>query len=399
MPAVCDGISASARGERTGPRSVQRDGLKKMSVQRIYLDNAATSWPKPEAVYQAVDHYQRQLGATTARGAYREAEEVQRRVSQARQRLVKLIGGQQPERIIFTANGTQSLNLAIHGILRPGDHVVTSVVDHNSVLRPLRFLEEHRGITVDRVACGSDGIVDPAAVKAALKPHTRLIALVHASNVTGALQPVELVGAIAAEHGVFYLVDAAQSLGHMPIDVRRLQAHFFAAPAHKGLLGPSGLGVLYVAPGSEQHLLPLWQGGTGTQSDEDRQPDALPDKYEPGNLNVPAVLGLAESLQFLEQQGLQEVHRHARELTDQLLEGFASIDGVTVYGPHDSRHQLGVVSVSFAGLDPREAAVMLDSAHGIQTRAGIQCAPLMHETLGTTPLGGTVRFSISLFTN
>ena len=252
-----------------------------MTMQRIYLDNAATSWPKPEAVYEAVDYYQRELGATTGRGAYREADEVERRVGLAVSDLVELIGADEPQRIMFTANGTESLNLAIHGMLRPGDHVITSVVDHNSVLRPLRFLEEHHGITVDRVPCGSDGIVDPESVRAALKPETRLIALVHASNVTGALQPIEQVGAIAAEHGVFYLVDAAQSLGHMPIDVKRVGAHFFAAPAHKGLLGPSGLGVLYIAPGSEQHLHPLRQGGTGTQSDEDRQPERCPTSMSP----------------------------------------------------------------------------------------------------------------------
>jgi cysteine desulfurase family protein len=368
-------------------------------MQRIYLDNAATSWPKPEAVYEAVDYYQRELGATIGRGAYREADEVGRRVAQARQRLVELIGGDDPQRIIFTANGTESLNLAIHGILRRGDHVVTSVVDHNSVLRPLRFLEEHLDISVDRVPCGADGVVDPAAVQAALRPNTRLIALVHASNVTGALQPIEAVGSIAAQHGVFYLVDAAQSLGHMPIDVNQVGAHLFAAPAHKGLLGPSGLGVLYVAPGCEEHLRPLRQGGTGTQSDEDRQPDALPDKYEPGNLNVPAVMGLAESLAYLSQQGLEQIHAHAQQVTARLLDGLTDIDGVTVYGPRDTNRQLGVVSVSFAGLDPREAAVMLDSAYRVQTRAGIQCAPYMHQTLGTTKLGGTVRFSSSVFTS
>ncbi len=368
-----------------------------MTNQRIYLDNAATSWPKPEAVYEAVDYYQRELGATTGRGAYREADEADRRVRQARQQLAELIGVDEPQRIVFTANGTESLNLAIHGVLRPGDHVVTSVVDHNSVLRPLRFLEEHMGISVDRVPCGADGIVDPDAVRAALRSNTRLIALVHASNVTGALQPIEQVGAIASEHGAFYLVDAAQSLGHMPIDVRRVGAHFFAAPAHKGLLGPSGLGVLYIAPGSEEHLHPLRQGGTGTQSDEDRQPDALPEKYEPGNLNVPAVLGLVESLKFLQQQGLESIHRHTRELTAQLLEGFSSVDGVIVYGPQDPRKQLGVVSIRFVGIDPREASVMLDSAHRIQTRAGIQCAPFMHQSLGTTRFGGTVRFSTSIF--
>ena len=311
---------------------------------------------------------------------------------------MELIGADEPERVVFTANGTESLNLAIHGILRTGDHVITSVVDHNSVLRPLRFLEEHRGIQVDRVRCNAKGIVDPAEILAAVKSNTRLIALVHASNVTGALQPIEEVGRIAAQHGVFYLVDAAQSLGHLPIDVMRVGVHFFAAPAHKGLLGPSGLGFLYIAPGCEQHLNPLRQGGTGTQSDEDRQPETLPDKYEPGNLNVPAIMGLGKSLEFLLERGLEHVHQHGMEMTDRLLQGFSAIDGVRIYGPCDPRQQLGVVSISLAGTDPRQVAGMLDSTHRIQTRAGIQCAPLMHQALGTTNLGGTVRFSTSVFT-
>jgi cysteine desulfurase family protein len=369
-----------------------------MMLPRVYLDNAATSWPKPEAVYEAVDYYQRELGATTGRGAYREADEVERGVSRARKRLVEFIGGQDPQRIVFTANGTESLNLAIHGMLRSGDHVITSVVDHNSVLRPLRFLEEHRGVEVDRVPCDGLGVVDPGAVRRAMRPSTRLIALVHASNVTGAVQPVEEVGKIAADHGVFYLVDAAQSLGHLPIDVTRIGAHLFAAPGHKGLLGPSGLGLLYIAPGCEEFLLPLRQGGTGSQSDEDRQPDLLPDKYEPGNLNVPAVLGLGEGVQFLNQHGLPQVHEHARQLTARFLEGFGSIEGVRIYGPRDVDRQLGVVSISLAGVDPRDVAAMLDSSHRIQVRAGVQCAPLMHASLGTTKLGGTIRFSVSVFT-
>lgn len=369
-----------------------------MSAKRIYLDNAATSWPKPEAVYEAVDYYQRVLGATTGRGAYREADEVERRVSLARKRLVELIGADEPRRIVFTANGTESLNLALQGMLRPGDHVITSVVDHNSVLRPLRYLEEQRGVQVDRVPCGADGIVDPQSVRAAIRSNTRLIALVHASNVTGALQPIEEVGVIAAEHGIFYLVDAAQSLGHLPLDVRQVGAHLLAAPAHKGLLGPSGLGMLYIAPGCEQQLQPLRLGGTGTQSDEDRQPETLPDKYEPGNLNVPAVMGLAESVQFLQEKGLDAVYEHCCLLTRQLLDGFSGIEGVRIYGPRDPMRQVGVVSISVADLDPREVAAMLDSRYRIQTRAGIQCAPLMHRALGTVSLGGTVRFSTSVFT-
>lgn len=369
-----------------------------MNSRRIYLDNAATSWPKPEAVYDAVDFYQRELGATAGRGAYREADEVDRRVRLTRQRLVGFLGATDPQRIIFTANGTESLNLAINGLLRRGDHVVTSVVDHNSVLRPLRFLVEQRGIEVDRVACDRSGVVDPEAIQRALRPHTRLIALVHASNVTGALQPIEDVGRIAAARGVYYLVDAAQSLGHLPLDVQQIGADLLAAPAHKGLLGPSGLGMLYVAPGIEEHLLPLRQGGTGTQSDEDRQPDSLPDKYEPGNLNVPAVFGLHEAIAYLEQLGLEQVRRHAQALTARMLEGLAEVEGLTVYGPRDAARQLGVISVSLAGVDPRVVAAMLDSSHRIQVRAGIQCAPLMHQALGTTHLGGTVRFSFSVFT-
>jgi cysteine desulfurase family protein len=312
---------------------------------------------------------------------------------------VQLLGADDPTRIVFTANGTESLNLAIHGSVRQGDHVVTSVVDHNSVLRPLRFLEERGQIQVDRVPCDAQGIVDPDAVRRAIRPETRLIALVHASNVTGALQPIEEVGQIAADHEVLYLVDAAQSLGHMPIDVNICRADLFAAPAHKGLLGPSGLGMLYIAPGRENQLAPLRQGGTGTQSDEDRQPDSLPDKYEPGNLNVPAVLGLGEAIGFLNQRGLEEIGQHARHLTKRLLDGFDSIEGVTVHGPRNTERQLGVVSISVNGVDPREVAAMLDSAHHVQVRAGIQCAPLMHQALGTTGLGGTVRFSISVFTS
>jgi len=362
------------------------------------LDNAATSWPKPEAVYRAVDQYQRTNGATAGRGAYREADEVGRGVLQTRTRLVQMLGARDPNRIIFTVNGTESLNLALHGMLRPGDHVVTTVVDHNSVLRPLRFLEERRQVQVTRVPCDAAGIIDPAAIRRAVRTDTRLIAVIHASNVTGALQPVVEIGRIARQLGVRYLVDAAQSLGHMPIDVKEVGADLFAAPAHKGLLGPAGLGVLYVAPGVETELLPLRQGGTGSKSDEDRQPDILPDKYEPGNLNVPAVLGLGEAISYLQQTGLATVRTHAAQLTSQLLDGFQDIPNVTVHGPNDATRQLAVVSISIAGMDPRDIAAILDTSYGVQVRAGIQCAPLMHQALGTTQRGGTVRFSASVFT-
>src|SRR6267142_3266434 len=272
-------------------------------MARLYLDNAATSWPKPEAVYRAVDDYQRRLGAPAGRGSYAEAAETERIVVSCRKKVGALMGATDPSRIVFTQNGTDSLNLALHGLLRPNDHVVTTVCEHNSVLRPLRFLAEHRGVTTTYVTCDGQGYVDPDAIRQAITPKTRLIAMIHASNVTGAIQPAEAIGRIAGERGVFYLLDAAQSLGHLPINVASLGCHMLAAPGHKGLLGPLGTGVLYLAPGIEQHLLPLRQGGTGTQSDEDRQPDTLPHRYEAGNLNVPGIVGLEAGVSHVAELG------------------------------------------------------------------------------------------------
>jgi cysteine desulfurase / selenocysteine lyase len=365
--------------------------------ERIYLDNAATSWPKPEAVYRAVDRYQRELGAPAGRGAYREAAEVERIVADARRRIAGLIGAADPKRIIFTLNGTDSLNLALHGLLRPGDHVVTSVVEHNSVLRPLRFVEHTRGISVTRITCSADGIVDPDAIRQAIRSDTRLIALIQASNVTGAVQPIAEVGRLARQHGVLFLVDAAQSLGHVPIDVRDAGAHLLAAPGHKGLLGPLGTGLLYVAPDVESDLWPQRQGGTGTHSSEDRQPDTLPDKYESGNLNVLGLAGLTAGAAHIQERGVDEICRHEMELTDRLLAGLTEIRGVTLYGPRESNRRVGVVSLTIAGYDPREAAALLDSTYSIQTRAGLHCAPLMHAALGTAESGGTLRLSPGQF--
>ena len=365
---------------------------------RIYLDNAATSWPKPDSVYAAVDHYQRELGSPAGRSFYREAAEVERMIDQARRAVADLLGVDQPNRIVFTANGTDSLNLAIHGILRSGDHAITSVVEHNSVLRPLRFLEEHHGVKVTRVGCDGRGVVDPDAIARAIGRRTKMIVLVHASNVTGALQPVAEVGKIAREHGVLFLVDAAQSLGHRPVDAKQLGADLLAAPGHKGLLGPLGTGILYVGPRVEEQMTSVRQGGTGTESQQDRQPDSLPDKYEAGNHNVPGIVGLGAGLVFLQNQGLDAIARHDAQLTGRLLEGLSDIRGVVIHGPADASKQAGVVSITLTGYDPQEAASMLDAAHRIQVRPGLQCAPLMHQSLGTAVGGGTVRFSLGPFT-
>jgi len=365
--------------------------------KRIYLDNAATSWPKPESVYAIVDRYQRELGAPAGRSAYREANEVERLINDARKRLAELLVAEEPARVAFTCNCTDSLNLALHGILREGDHVVTSVIEHNSVLRPLRYLEETANIHVTRVGCGCDGIIDPDDIRSAIRPNTRLIALIHASNVTGALQPVCEVGTLAREHELFYMVDAAQSVAHVPIDVREIGADLLAGPGHKGLMGPLGIGFLYVAPGVEEHVRPVRQGGTGTQSVIDQQPSTMPDKYESGNHNVPAILGLGAGLAYLTERGIQAVRRHDQDLTRMLLEGLGSIDGVTVHGPSDLEQRVGVVSITIDGHEPQELAMMLDTAYSIQVRAGLHCAPRMHQALGTAAAGGTVRLSLGAF--
>lgn len=365
-------------------------------MTRIYLDNAATSWPKPESVYRAVDDYQRRLGAPAGRGAYAEAAETERVVASCRKKLVQLIGASDPSRIIFTQNGTDSLNLALHGLLRPDDHVVTTVCEHNSVLRPLRFLAEHRGVRVTYVDCDSAGVVDAEDIRRAVTSQTRLIALVHASNVTGALQPVEEVGQIAAQLGCYYLLDAAQSLGHEPVDVRRIGCDLLAAPGHKGLLGPLGAGMLYIADGVEQEVLPIRQGGTGTRSDDDIQPATLPDRYEAGNLNVPGIVGLEAAVSEVLSRGAIAIQSHARELTGRLLEGLAAIPGITLYGPRSTEQRVGVVSLNVAGYDPQELASLLDSQWSIQARAGLHCAPRMHAALGTAP-SGTLRLSVGMF--
>jgi selenocysteine lyase/cysteine desulfurase len=388
-----------------------------MTSARIYLDNAATSWPKPESVYEAVDHFMREIGAPNGRSAYREAQESNRIVERARAGVAALIGAKDPSHIIFGLNCSDMLNIAIRGVVRPGDHVVTTVCDHNSVLRPLRMLREEADVTVTYVPCDGQGYVSPDDVRAAIQPNTRLVAVNHASNVTGAVQPVAEIGRIVRASDALYLVDAAQSLGHVPINVQMIEADLLAAPGHKGLLGPLGTGVLYIRPGVERQVRPLRCGGTGTQSDADRQPDELPQKYEPGNHNLVGLAGLVAATEFLRSESIEAIQAHHALLGQQLIHGLLEIEGVTVHGPRTmsrglspfpesadengtvplsalpEAHRTSVVSISIAGYDPQELAAILESTHNIQSRAGFQCAPRMHESLGTAAGGGTLRFS------
>ncbi len=369
-----------------------------MSVARIYLDNAATSWPKPECVYDAADLYLRDNGAPGGRGGYAEALEANQIIERARRGVARLIGAADPRQVVVTFSGTDSLNLAIRGVVRPGDHVVTTVCEHNSVLRPLRALTDAAGVEVTYVPCDAAGFVSPDDVRAALRPQTRLVSVVHASNVTGAIQPIAEIGALARKHGALFLVDAAQSLGHVPIDVAQFDVDLLAAPGHKGLLGPLGVGVLYIRLGIERQMEPLRFGGTGTQSDEDRQPAELPEKFEAGNHNLPGLAGLAAATAWMAEQSVETIDARHRSLTERLLSELRQLDGITIHGPQTADGRTSVVSVTLAGYDPQEVAALLEASHGIQCRAGLHCAPRMHDALGTAVGGGTVRLSPGYFT-
>ena len=367
-------------------------------MSRIYLDNAATSFPKPEAVYDAIDRFNRQIGVSLGRGAYRDAMEAQAVVTRCRKRAADLFGAESPERIIFTFNGTDSLNLAIHGLLQRGDHVVTSVMEHNSVLRPLRELRDQQQVEVTYVAADASGHISADDVRAAMRDDTRLVAITHASNVTGTIQPIVDIGEIARDSGAVFLVDAAQTAGHVPIDVSKLPADLVACAGHKGLLGPLGVGLLYVRPGIEHHLRSIRQGGTGSMSEEDLQPEHLPDKYESGNHNGPALFGLDAALQYLERTGLEAIQHHEQQLTSQLLDLLSKTRGLHLYGS-DACSRVGVISVTLDGFDPQIVASILDENFGVQSRAGLHCAPGAHRAIGTFENGGTVRLSVGPFTS
>src|SRR5579872_6113021 len=367
-------------------------------MQRVYFDNAATSFPKPDSVWAAVDDYNRRVGVAIGRGAYRAGIEATAVIERCRKRIADLLHAESPDRIIFTFNGTDSLNLALHGVLVAGDHVVTSVMEHNSVLRPLSELRRSMGIDVTHVSADGMGLVDAADIRRALRPNTKLIALVHASNVTGTIQPIAAAGRIAREAGALFLVDAAQTAGSLPIDVSKLPVDLLACPGHKGLLGPLGTGVLYVRPNVEKKLTSLRQGGTGTQSEQDLQPEVLPDKYESGNHNAPGLFGLEAAAAWLLEQGVESIHRAELVLVRQLLAGLSGVPRIRLFGPEDEHDRVGVVSLAVDGFDPQDVAAILDQNFGIEARAGLHCAPLAHRAIGSFEAGGTVRLSVGPFT-
>ena len=359
----------------------------------IYLDNAATTHPKPASVYERVDSVLRNWSANPGRSGHAMAIEAARIIFQTRESIAKLFNIPDPDRIVFTPNATGALNLAMLGFLKPGDRCVTTTMEHNSVIRPLRALELKK-VTVAKVAASHDGSIYPHAVAAAIDRSTRLVVVTHASNVAGTITPIADTISLAHDRGVPVLVDAAQTAGSVPIDVAALGVDLLACPGHKGLLGPQGTGFLYIAP--HVNLEPILFGGTGSRSDLEDMPDFAPDRYEAGTHNTPGIAGLGAGVEFLLERGVEQVRAHEVALLRQLMDGLAAIDGITLYGARDPERKTGVVLFTLDGVDPAEIGDRLDQEFGIAVRVGLHCAPQAHRTLGTFPLGG-VRMSPGFF--
>jgi len=368
---------------------------------RVYMDNSATSFPKPDAVTEAMAAFAHDCGASAGRGAYAEARHCEQIISTCRQRMARLINAESPERIVFTMNCSEALAIAIRGLLNtapPDSGAMATAMEHNSVLRPLNALAEQTGLRPELVRCDPrTGLVDPDDIARAIRPTTRLIACVHASNVTGTIQPVEDIARIARRRDIPFLVDAAQSGGHLAIDVQALGADLVAFAGHKGLLGPLGTGVLYVRPGMERRLATMKEGGTGTMSEQPFQPQTMPDKYEIGSHNAIGLAGLSEGLAWLLDRGVEAIRRRDRELCGLFLELTEGVAGLSVHGPRDPDRRCGVFSVNVDGMGPMELAGALEADFGLCTRPGLHCAPLAHETMGTHP-AGTCRLSFGHFT-
>ena len=359
----------------------------------IYFDNAATSWPKPPDVRAALDQYFGDAGGNPGRSGHRMSIAAARVVEETRDGLAELLNVADSSRIVFTKNATEALNVAIYGMVQPGDHVVTTSFEHNSVMRPLRDLES-QGVEVTTVRCARDGALDPNDVRMALRPTTRLLAAVHGSNVNGALLPIADLASIARTAEVPFLVDASQTAGAVPIDVAALGLDLLAFTGHKGLLGLTGTGGLYVREGVD--VRPLTRGGTGSRSDLEFQPDFLPDALESGTLNVAGLVGLGAGVRHLIECGVAGVESHERELVRRFVAGASEIEGVTEYGPKDLMQRCGVLSFNIEGMTCSEVGTLLDRDYSIMSRVGLHCAPGAHRTMGTFP-NGTVRFGFGVF--
>ncbi|KGG79459.1 cysteine desulfurase [Caloranaerobacter azorensis H53214] len=359
----------------------------------IYLDNAATTYPKPEEVYQAMIESMKEFGANPGRSGHRLALKAGRAIYETRELLSKLFNIENPMNIIFTSNATEGLNLGIKGILKSGDHVITTSMEHNSVLRPLKALESI-GVETTIIQCDKTGMINIDDIEKNIKQNTKMIITTHASNVTGTLFPIDEISKIAHENGLLYMVDVAQTAGVYDIDVKSMNIDILAFPGHKSLLGPQGTGGVYIRDGID--VVEMKEGGTGSKSESLIQPQMLPDKFESGTPNTPGIVGLGAGVKFILKTGIENIRRHEEELTEHFIRELKKIDKVKIYGPCDVSKQAPVVSINLGEEDSSEVSYILDKVFNIAVRPGLHCAPLAHKTIGTFEQG-VVRFSIGYF--
>jgi cysteine desulfurase family protein len=362
----------------------------------IYFDNSATSWPKPPAVKEALIKFLDQVGANPGRSGHLLSIEAARIIYETREALAACFNAKDPLRIIFTLNATESINLALKGLLRPGDHVITSSMEHNSVMRPLRDLER-TGIELSVAPCSGEGFLDPKEIERRIQPNTKMVVLNQASNVTGTLLPIREVGFMTRKHHLLFLVDSAQSAGAYPIDLERDGIDLLAFTGHKSLYGPQGTGGLVIGERvPEKKMTPLKQGGTGSRSEFEEQPEFLPDRFESGTPNGLGIAGLLAGVQFVLKQGVDKIRSHEMELMEELIRGLRGIPRVRLYGPENKEHRIATVSFNITGLSPSDGAFRLEKEFGILCRPGLHCAPAAHRTIGTFS-EGTIRFSLGTF--
>jgi cysteine desulfurase / selenocysteine lyase len=360
----------------------------------IYLDNAATSWPKPEVVYITLDKFLREKGGNPGHGSHSLAMAAKQVVDETRLLTARFIHAPEVERIVFTLNCTDSINLGLKGLLKAGDHVITTALEHNAMLRPLKKMESQGILTTALKPSVGTGIIPAAEIEQAISSNTRMIAVIHASNVNGVVLPVAEYGKIARKHNLILLVDAAQTAGHCRINVEKEEIDLLAFSGHKGPLGPPGVGVLYMGP--RVQLDTIREGGTGVASESEAQPDILPNKFESGTANSVGISGLGAGLKFLMDKGLEETAAHEIGLVRVLIAGLTDIKGVRLYISPDNANQAPVVSFNIGAYEPGEVGAILDQAFDIKVRTGLHCAPSAHKTLGTFPRG-TVRVSPGIF--
>jgi cysteine desulfurase family protein len=361
----------------------------------IYLDNGATSYPKPDEVYTFMDSFYRGFGVNPGRSGYDLCLETGALVDTTRKMLADFFNGNDPNRLCFSYNSTDALNLVIFGMLKREDHAITTTVEHNSVLRPLYHLSKFNGVEVDFIAFDKNGFVDPDDIKQKIKANTRLVIVNHASNVIGTVQPVGEIGRICREAGVPFAIDASQSAGKIPIDIDKSNIDVVAFTGHKSLLGPTGIGGLYVREGIE--IRHTRAGGTGVRSADRMHLEEYPYRLEYGTGNVVGIAGLHAGLKWLERKGINQIHQYEMELTRMLRDGLGRLDGVSMYCQEDLSDHIGVLSFNIDGMEALNTGTLLDGEYSIACRTGLHCAPLVHEQLGTDQIGGSVRIGIGPF--